>query len=206
MGMVTEYPLRDPHGSAPGGKNTFRRVMDGMARPGALQNVDGDCGAPPPLSIAAGAIALSLAAHGEPVWLSASLHKSAVPGWLLLNTGVALTPEKAEARFAFLEAGAALPSLGLFSAGRQDGPEGAALLVIDIDGFDSDRALKLTGPGLAGGQAVHPRGLPDGFSRQWAENHALFPRGVDAVLTAGTHFLCLPRTTRLTQTSDNYSE
>lgn len=175
----------------------FRLVMDGMARPGTLQTVKDDAGAPAPLGAAAGAIALTLTDHNTPVWLTAGLQKSALPGWLSFHTGAPLAPEKAEARFAFIEAGATLPSFGLFSAGTQDYPDRSATLIVEIAGFDGKTPLKLAGPGIAGGRIVQPHGLPEGFLRQWAENHALFPRGVDVVLTAGDRFLCLPRTTRI---------
>ena len=171
--------------------------MDAMARPGTLQTVKDDTGAPAPLGIAAGAIALTLLDHDTPVWLSPRLQKSPLPGWLSFHAGAPLAPEKTEARFAFIEAGAPLPSFGLFSAGMQDYPDRSVTLIIEIAGFEGTAPLKLTGPGIAGGRIVHPLGLPDGFLRQWAENHALFPRGVDVVLTAGDRFLCLPRTTRI---------
>ena len=47
---------------------------------------------------------------------------------------------------------------------------------------------------------IAPKGLPDAFLRIWSDNRALFPRGVDLVLTAGRQFLCLPRTTKITAT------
>ncbi|MCX8995650.1 phosphonate C-P lyase system protein PhnH [Rhizobiaceae bacterium BDR2-2] len=179
------------------GQAVFRLVMDGMARPGTLQTVTDEAGAPAPLGAAAGAIALTLLDHDTPVWLSAGLQKSSVPGWLAFHTGAPPATEKTEARFAFLEADAPLPAFGLFSAGTQDYPDRSATLIIEIGGFDGADALKLSGPGIAGGRLVHPESLPEGFLRQWAQNHALFPRGMDIVLTAGDRFLCLPRTTRI---------
>ncbi len=50
---------------------------------------------------------------------------------------------------------------------------------------------------LGPGQVIAPVGLPPHFERMWAENGALYPRGVDLVLAAGGQILCLPRTTRL---------
>lgn len=179
------------------GQAVFRQVMDAMARPGTLKTLSDDAGAPAPLGAAAGALALTLLDHDTPVWLSANLQKSATPGWLSFHTGAPLAQEKVEARFAFVGAGATLPSFGLFSAGTQDYPDRSATLIIEIAGFEGPSALKLTGPGIAGGRTIHPQGLPEGFLRQWADNHVLFPRGVDVVLTADNRFLCLPRTTRI---------
>lgn len=175
----------------------FRLVMDAMARPGTLQRVRDDAGAPLPLGAAAGAIALTLTDHDTPVWLTRGLQKSALPGWLAFHTGAPLALEKVEACFAIIEAGVTLPTFGLFSPGTQDYPDRSATLVVEIAGFDGETPLRLAGPGVAGSRLIHPRGLPDGFLRQWAENHMLFPRGVDVVLTAGDRFLCLPRTVRI---------
>jgi len=36
-------------------------------------------------------------------------------------------------------------------------------------------------------------GLPADFAARWAANHALFPRGVDVILCAGTSVAALPR-------------
>jgi alpha-D-ribose 1-methylphosphonate 5-triphosphate synthase subunit PhnH len=36
--------------------------------------------------------------------------------------------------------------------------------------------------------------------RLWTDNRAIFPRGVDIILTAGSRFVCLPRTTKITAT------
>jgi len=44
------------------------------------------------------------------------------------------------------------------------------------------------------------QGLPADFAAQWAENHAAFPRGVDAYLASADALVGLPRTTRITDT------
>lgn len=56
------------------------------------------------------------------------------------------------------------------------------------------------GPGIQSVTEIAPIGLPETFLRLWTENRALFPRGVDIVLTSGRRFLCLPRTTKITAT------
>lgn len=173
----------------------FRLVMDGMARPGTVKTVAVKVTAPSPLGIAAGAIALTLADHDTPVWLSPGLQKTALPDWLAFHTGAPLTREKAEARFAFTEAGANTPSFGLFFAGTQDYPDRSATLVIEIGDVETGRRMILSGPGIAGTREALLAGLPEGFVGQWTLNRALFPRGIDVILTAGDRFLCLPRTT-----------
>ncbi|MGO6735780.1 phosphonate C-P lyase system protein PhnH [Rhizobium ruizarguesonis] len=183
-------------------QSVFKMLMDGMARPGTIQTVQPDVAPPAPLGIAAGTIALTLCDHDTPVWLSQGLARSAVPEWLGFHTGAPLTSEKAEARFAFTEAGTALSSFGLFASGTQEYPDRSTTLIIELAELEGGRRLALMGPGIQSVTEMAPIGLPETFLRLWTENRALFPRGVDIVLTAGRRFLCLPRTTRITATEN----
>ncbi|MBY3050715.1 phosphonate C-P lyase system protein PhnH [Rhizobium laguerreae] len=181
-------------------QSVFKMLMDGMARPGTIQTVQPDVAPPAPLGIAAGTIALTLCDHDTPVWLSQGLARSAVPEWLGFHTGAPLTTEKAEARFAFTEAGTAPSSFGLFASGTQEYPDRSTTLIIELAELEGGRMLTLMGPGIQSVAEMAPIGLPETFLRLWTENRALFPRGVDIVLTAGKRFLCLPRTTKITAT------
>jgi alpha-D-ribose 1-methylphosphonate 5-triphosphate synthase subunit PhnH len=181
-------------------QSVFKMLMDGMARPGTIQTVAADVTAPAPLGIAAGAIGLTLCDHDTPVWLSAGLARSAIPEWLGFHTGAPLTTEKAEARFAFVEAGTMLSTFGLFAAGTQEYPDRSTTVVIELADLEGRRRLALMGPGIQSVTEIAPVGLPETFLRLWTENRALFPRGIDIVLTAGKRFLCLPRTTKITAT------
>ncbi|MCS3738319.1 phosphonate C-P lyase system protein PhnH [Rhizobium sp. BK661] len=181
-------------------QRVFKLMMDAMARPGTIQTVSPDALPPAPLGVAAGAIALTLCDHDTPVWLSSGLAKSAVPQWLGFHTGAPVTPEKAGARFAFVEAGTPLSSFGLFAAGTQEYPDRSTTLVIELADIEGGRKLALMGPGIKTVTDIAPLGLPDTFLRLWTENRALFPRGIDIVLTSGSRFVCLPRTTKITAT------
>jgi len=181
-------------------QSVFKMLMDGMARPGTIQTVAADVTAPAPLGIAAGAIGLTLCDHDTPVWLSAGLARSAIPEWLGFHTSAPLTAEKAEARFAFVEAGTMLSTFGLFAAGTQEYPDRSTTVVIELADLEGGRRLALMGPGIQSVIEIAPVGLPETFLRLWTENRALFPRGIDIVLTAGKRFLCLPRTTKITAT------
>ncbi|RWX77309.1 phosphonate C-P lyase system protein PhnH [Neorhizobium lilium] len=182
-------------------QSAFRMLMDGMARPGTIQTVATDVGQPEPLRTAAGAIALTLCDHETPVWLSAGLGKSVVGEWIGFHTGAPLTREKAEARFAFLEPGITPASFGLFALGSQEYPDRSTTLVLEVAALrleaGSGQKLTLSGPGILQSREIWIDGLPDSFSRLWIDNRALFPRGVDVILTAGRDLLCLPRTTKI---------
>lgn len=179
-------------------QSVFKMLMDGMARPGTIQTIRPHVTPPAPLGLAAGAIALTLCDHDTPVWLSSGLTAPSIAEWLAFHTGAPQTREKAEARFAFVEAGLALPSFGLFATGTQEYPDRSATIVMEIGGFEDGRPLTLSGPGILGSREIRPAGLADAFIRLWTDNRLLFPRGVDVVLTSGEQFLCLPRTSKIT--------
>lgn len=178
-------------------QSVFRSLMDSMARPGTIALVLPAIAPPAPLGVAAGALMLTLCDIDTPVWLSPELTKSGTSAWLSFHCGAPLTREKTEARFAFLEAGAAMPPFSLFAAGTQDYPDRSTTLVIEVTSLTEGRPLTLSGPGIRDVTTIALDGLPEPFLHQWVGNRALFPRGVDVVLTAGREFLCLPRTTHI---------
>ncbi|EKF61268.1 carbon-phosphorus lyase complex subunit [Agrobacterium albertimagni AOL15] len=178
-------------------QSVFRSVMDAMARPGSIGDVDVDVTPPAPLGIAAGALLLTLCDHDTPIWLTPALTKSALPGWIGFHTGASLTSTKTDAKFAFVEAGAPVPSLTQFALGTQEYPDRSTTLVVEVAALEGGQSLQLSGPGIRDTAMIAPKGLPETFLRQWTDNRALFPRGVDLVLTAGRRFIALPRTTKI---------
>ena len=178
-------------------QSVFRMLMDCMARPGQKLAIEPQIEPPAPMGVAAGAIALTLCDHDTPVWLTQTLSKSPVAAWLSFHTGTPLTVEKAEARFAFAEAGAMLPSLGLFASGSQEYPDRSTTVVIEVPALTGGPEWVLSGPGIKDSTTLSPIGLPPLFLRQWADNRALFPRGVDVVLTCGAEIVGLPRTCKI---------
>lgn len=178
-------------------QSVFRMMMDCLSRPGTVRSIVPEIEPPRPLGVAAGAIALTLLDHDTPVWLTPGLAKSAVAEWIGFHTGAPLTREKSDARFAFVEAGAPLSSFGLFATGTQEYPDRSTTIVLEVASLDKGAPLSLSGPGIRESATIAPQGLPDMFLRQWADNRALFPRGVDVVLTAGRQMLGLPRTCKI---------
>ncbi|HEV7310159.1 phosphonate C-P lyase system protein PhnH [Ensifer sp.] len=178
-------------------QSVFRELMDGFARPGTIKQLSAKSVPPSPLGTAAGAVALTLCDHDTPVWLTPALTKSAVPQWIAFHTGAPLTTSKIEARFALIEKGTAIPSFDQFSLGTQEYPDRSTTLVIEIEALSGGAPFVAKGPGIKTEVEISPKGLPDVFLEFWNANRAIFPRGVDLVLTAGDQLLCLPRTTRL---------
>jgi alpha-D-ribose 1-methylphosphonate 5-triphosphate synthase subunit PhnH len=180
-------------------QTVFRSVMDATARPGTIGVVEVSVAPPAPLGVAAGALLLTLCDHDTPIWLTPAASKSALPGWIGFHTGASLTTTRSEARFAFVEAGAPVPSLTQFALGTQEYPDRSTTVVLEVTSLEGGLPLQLTGPGIRDTATIAPKGLPETFLRQWADNRAMFPRGVDVVLTAGRRFIALPRTTKISE-------
>lgn len=178
-------------------QSVFRMLMDGMARPGTLHEVEGDIGQPAPFGAASAAVALTLCDHETTFWLSAELAKSATAEWIAFHAGAQLTREKADARFAFFEPGTQPASLGLFALGTQEYPDRSTTVVIEVAKLGEGQPLTLSGPGLLAPKTIAVDGLSQDFLRQWSDNRMLFPRGVDVILTCGKKLMCLPRTVRI---------
>ena len=178
-------------------QSVFKMLMDGMSRPGTRQSVDPAVAPPAPLNVATGAILLTMCDTDTPVWLSAPLAKSVAAGWLAFHAGAPVTAEKAEARFALIEQGSGMSSLALFSQGTQEYPDRSTTVLLEVTSLDEGSDMVLSGPGIRDSAPIRIKGLPDNFQRSWAENRAIFPRGVDVILTCGKDFICLPRTARI---------
>ncbi|PDT83069.1 phosphonate C-P lyase system protein PhnH [Sinorhizobium sp. BJ1] len=178
-------------------QSVFRSLMDSFARPGSLGRLPASALPPSPLGNASGAVALTLCDHDTPVWLSPALTKSAVPQWIAFHTGAGIAEAKDEAHFAFVEKGAAVPGFDQFALGTQEYPDRSTTLVVEVEALTGGAPLVARGPGIKTETVVAPIGLPDVFLDFWTANRAIFPRGIDLILTAEDAVLCLPRTAKL---------
>jgi alpha-D-ribose 1-methylphosphonate 5-triphosphate synthase subunit PhnH len=178
-------------------QSTFKAVMDAMARPGSISEIKAAAAPPLPMGSGAGAIALALCDHDTLVYLTPAMIEAGVQSWLAFHSGALVTGERSEAAFAFVEAGTPLPPLSTFAAGSQEYPDRSTSVVFEVTALVGGQPLMLEGPGIDGPLDIAPAGLPAHFEAMWAENRALYPRGVDLVLAAGSRILCLPRTVKI---------
>ncbi|HTU56292.1 MAG TPA: phosphonate C-P lyase system protein PhnH [Acetobacteraceae bacterium] len=178
----------DPVGGA---QACFRGLLDAMARPGTLHEV-GELAAPPPLDPATASVLLTLVDADTTLWLD----EPCAPAreWVLFHCGAPLVADPAGAAFALA---LAMPKLAALSAGSDAAPEDGASLILQVAALRSGLPYRISGPGLKEPALLQVQGLPEDFAAQWAANHALFPRGIDLVLTAGRLFCCLPRSVQI---------
>jgi alpha-D-ribose 1-methylphosphonate 5-triphosphate synthase subunit PhnH len=181
-----------------GSQSLFRAIMDALARPGTIQPLGVLPVPPAPLAPELGGAAAVLADHDTSLWLDPGLrHSSTVVDWLGFHTGALVVDDPAAATFALASANQVLPALSDFAQGTDEYPDRSTTLILTIEALEGGPRLTLRGPGIDGETVVTPRGLPQGFVRQWHDNRARFPRGVDVLLVAGGSLIGLPRTTRI---------
>lgn len=174
----------------------FRALMECMARPGDLRNLDG-IDAPAPFAPATAALIKSLADYETPIWLDPVFAAAPkVAEWIRFHTAAPIVRESGEAVFALIAESRSLPGFAQFAQGTSEYPDRSTTLIVQIDGFSGDLnslAMTLRGPGIKTVRDFAASPLPADFAARMAENRALFPRGVDVVLVAGQQIAALPR-------------
>ena len=175
-------------------QSSFRAAVDALARPSTVQQIGCTLAPPKGLSAASAALMLTLCDYDTPVYLSAALAQGAVPGWLGFHAGAKVTSDKSTSAFAFFDKSSPLPAFSQFSQGTQDYPDRSTTIVLEVASLEGGARLSLSGPGIKGANEISSVGLPATFLDQWRANRALFPRGIDLILTCGNRLIGLPRT------------
>jgi alpha-D-ribose 1-methylphosphonate 5-triphosphate synthase subunit PhnH len=166
----------------------FREVLEAMARPGKVRQVGG--AAPPaPLSVAAGAVLLTLVDPTTRLHLAGAADCADVRGWVAFHLGAPLVRAE-DADFA-LGTWEALQPVTRFRIGQPDYPDRSATLIVEM-GRLVNHGPALAGPGI---ELVDWLNLPE--TAAFRANRALFPLGFDTILTAGNRLAGLPRSTRV---------
>lgn len=178
-------------------QNTFRSVMEAMARPGNVQRITASSGAPAGVMQGAAAIALTLFDHDTPIWLDPSLATSEVSKWLKFHTSAPVVSDPSICSFALIGDAAALPSLSSFSFGSGEYPDRSTMLILQVESLSEGPAFELQGPGIDGAARLQAQIQPRDLFERLAVNAALFPRGIDVVLVHDDLIVAIPRTTRL---------
>ena len=181
-----------------GAQEAFRALMDALANPGQPRALGHDLQHAPGLPAELAAVALTMCDHDTQVWLDPALAASeGIVAWLRFQTGAPITADASGATFALVSSPEQLPRLESFALGIDEYPDRSTTIALALPSLTGGPALTLRGPGIKHTQTIAPAGLPESFVAQWADNRALFPRGVDLLLVAGGQVIGLPRTTRI---------
>lgn len=184
-------------------QQTFRAVLDALARPTRPVMVPAKVAGPEPLTPAAAAVLLTLCDDATDLWLDDRIRsgRDDVEAWLAFHTSAPVVDVPALAALAVVSSAAALPDLSAFAEGTDEAPHrSATIIVLDPDGT-SNQTFTAEGPGIEEPASWSAPAFPADFVRQWAANQARFPRGVDLIITGPDTVVGLPRTTKLTDGS-----
>jgi alpha-D-ribose 1-methylphosphonate 5-triphosphate synthase subunit PhnH len=171
-------------------QRNFRAVLNAMSRPGRVQRILPPPAVPRGLSPAAASVLLTLVDSATPLRLDAGSDAAA---WVRFHCGCPLVGDDA----AFVLDPAA--SLRDLDAGTDEAPQGGATLILEVAALEEAPGWRLTGPGIRDTHLLRVVGAPQGFVADWAWNRARFPRGVDAILCAGTRIAALPRSVAIAE-------
>lgn len=184
-------------------QNTFRSVMDAMARPGSVHCIASASGTPPGMMRGTAAIALTLFDHDTPLWLDPRMAEvPEVAKWLKFHTSAPVIADSSICSFALIGNPAELPALEKFSLGSNEYPDRSTTLILQVESLREGLALELSGPGIDGTSVLQATIEPPDLFARLAINAALFPRGIDVVLVADDAIVAIPRTTRLVAEED----
>ncbi|MDO9563614.1 MAG: phosphonate C-P lyase system protein PhnH [Bradyrhizobium sp.] len=184
-------------------QTTFRSVMDAMARPGSVQRVTAESGAPAALMRGTAAIALTLFDHDTPVWLDPLMSETPDVGkWLKFHTSAPVIADSSVCSFALIGDPRALPALDRFAFGTSEYPDRSTTVILQVESLAQGSAFELSGPGIDGTAVLRATLQPADLFERLAINATLFPRGIDVVLVADDAVVAIPRTTRLAAKGD----
>jgi len=177
----------------------FRALLDATSHPGRVVSVPPPVETPAPLWPATASLCLGLVDLETPLWLDAAARRPEVIEYLRFHCGCPMAVEPDRARFAVAADPREMPGLEAFDAGSDEYPDRSATVIVQVESLEMGAGMRLSGPGIDGEARLDASGLPEGFWGGARRNHALFPRGVDVILTAGNQLAVLPRTTRVTE-------
>jgi alpha-D-ribose 1-methylphosphonate 5-triphosphate synthase subunit PhnH len=190
-----------PTTQLPGFKNpvhdsqqTFRSLLDALARPGILQTT-APLTPPQGLSPGCAAACLTLLDLETTVWLQPGISES-VQAWLLFHTGCRFTAQPQTADFAVIAQIETMPRLEEFNWGTAEYPEASTSLLIQLPTLQGAGAATLQGPGILATITLQTPLLKD-FWQQWQAMTIHYPLGLDAWCFADRQVLGLPRTAQI---------
>jgi alpha-D-ribose 1-methylphosphonate 5-triphosphate synthase subunit PhnH len=180
----------------------FRAVQLALSHPGRLVDIIHTAKAPTQGHSASAAFFLGMLDADCTLWMSPALVASNAAFWLHFHTGCKIVDDVTLAQFVWVAAGDAMPVLSSLAQGSAAYPDQSATCVLDVISLNTraphENVWMMQGPGIQTKTHLEVQGLASDFVRQWADNHARFPCGVDVFLAAHNQLLGLPRTTTLT--------
>lgn len=172
---------------------SFRKIMNVMAKPGLIETLD--VAAPPlPLSKAAGTLLLTLCDSQTPVYLAGAMDVQAVRDWIVFHCNAPLVAAQ-DCMFAVGDWDGLKP-FDQFAIGTPEYPDRSATLIVETNMLENDGYV-LTGPGI---KDTNYLSLPE--VEFFQSNAKLFPLGLDFYFTKNDRMAALPRTTNIIKSQE----
>ncbi len=168
----------------------FRTAMSALARPGEIGVLGGVC-PPAPMSMAAGALVLTLCDADTGLYLAGDMDTPEVRGWVTFHTGAPVVSAE-QADFALGRWQALLP-LAPYRIGTPEYPDQSVTLIAEVAVLEPSGAV-LSGPGIRDSARLS---VPDVAALR--ANAAGYPLGLDFFFTCGDRVAGLPRSTRVSE-------
>jgi len=180
-------------------QKVFRTALDALAHPGRIARIASNIQPPAPLLATSASLLLALADYETAVWLDDALTEATEVGeFIRFHTGAPLTRVRREAAFAVIASPREMPPLASFAQGTPEYPDRSTTLIVQVASLANDRWM-LTGPGIPDRRSFSASPLPADFPRQFADNRARFPCGVDLIFVTGEGVAALPRSCRIVE-------
>jgi len=175
----------------------FRVLLDAMSRPGRIYDLPINITAPDGLNTSATAALLAMADMDTAVWLSPACATNVATTHLKFHCGNPITPDVSQADFAVARSDEDLSFIAQLPVGTAEYPDQSSTLILMVDDITDSPEMHLRGPGIKDTHSLDIKGLPAAFHAWRAENHHLFPCGVDVIFATDTKIAALSRTTRI---------
>lgn len=192
-------------------QSVFRTVLDAMARPGrvfeldagALDGLRSPAAHQAPMGRGMAALLLTLLDAETTLQLGGTLASPQSVAFCRFHTGVTLVEQTADAAFSAWRDAELPPALWQrLDSGSDESPQAGATLLIEVSSLLADAAvladaacLQLRGPGIETLHRLAVGGLDRDFWLERSAMQPLFPRGIDLVLCCGERVAAIPRST-----------
>jgi alpha-D-ribose 1-methylphosphonate 5-triphosphate synthase subunit PhnH len=181
----------------------FRGLLDSMAHPGQIRDLDCQPLAPPDGLDPAGA-ATALALLNRDCSFAAYGYSEAVIDYLRQNTRSPVARSGSEAEYLlFARDSVDLVVLASADTGDPAYPETGATVLIQVEALDSGGlgagalTVTLQGPGVDGSIRFQMSGVSSAVLGILREKNDEYPLGVDTIFTCGERLVSMPRSSRL---------
>ena len=122
-----------------GAQQSFRAILAAMSRPGSLHTLGAELTPPACLEPATAAVLLTLTDGETSLWLDPAL--AAARDWIAFHCGASFTAMQGQAGFVLA---CALPDLDTLNTGSDEGPEEAAMVIVQVAALGEGAEYRLS--------------------------------------------------------------